>query len=55
MIHEIVKATSAKIPALDRFFNAMDVAFGYGRQKNARKWWNLNLPEYGIDTTQGKG
>lgn len=55
MIHEIVKATSAKIPALDRFFNAMDEAFGYGRQKNARKWWDLNLPEYGVDTTQGKG
>jgi reductive dehalogenase len=55
MIHEIVKATSAKIPALDIFFNTMDEAFGYGRQKDADKWWSLNLPEYGIDTTQGKG
>jgi len=55
MIHEIVKATGAKIPALDIFFNAMDEAFGYGRQKDADKWWSLNLPEYGIDTTQGKG
>ena len=55
MIHGIVKAASAKIPALDRFFNAMDEAFGYGRQKSAKKWWYLNLPEYGIDTTQGKG
>jgi epoxyqueuosine reductase len=55
MIHEIVKASSAKIPALDLFFNAMDEAFGYGRQKDADKWWSLNLPEYGINTTQGKG
>lgn len=54
MIHEMVKAASAKIPALDRFFNAMDEAFGYGRQKSAQKWWFLDLPEYGIDTTQGK-
>ncbi|MFC2164152.1 hypothetical protein ACFLT2_04045 [Acidobacteriota bacterium] len=55
MIHEIVKATSAKIPALDGFFTAMDSAFGYGEQKDPQKWWGLNLPEYGIDTTQGKG
>jgi hypothetical protein len=55
MIHEIVKATSAKIPALDTLFSTMDEAFGYGRQKDADKWWSLNLHEYGIDTTQGKG
>jgi len=55
MIHEIVKAASAKIPILDGFFTSMDEAFGYGRQKSAEKWWDLNLPEYGIDTSQGKG
>ncbi len=55
MIHEIVKASSAKIPALDIFFNAMDEAFGYGRQKSAKRWWYIDLPEYGIDTTRGKG
>jgi hypothetical protein len=55
MIHNIVKATSAKIPALNRLFANMDESFGYGRQKSAKKWWSLNLPEYGIDTTQGKG
>jgi len=32
----------------------MDEAFGYGSQKSAEKWWHLNLPEYAIDTTQGK-
>ncbi|MBD3413976.1 MAG: reductive dehalogenase [Candidatus Aminicenantes bacterium] len=54
MIHDMVKAASAKIPALDAFFNSMDKSFGYGRQKSAEKWWNTNHFEYGIDTTQGK-
>jgi len=55
MIHEMIKATSAKMPFLDGFFTSMDETFGYGRQKGADKWWKLNLPEYGIDTTQEKG
>lgn len=55
MIHDIVKAASAKIPALDGFFTSMDTAFGYGKQKSAQQWWYLNFPEYGIDTSQGKG
>lgn len=55
MIHSMVKATSAKMPILDGFFTSMDEAFGYGRQKSAARWWKLNLPEYGIDTTQWKG
>jgi len=55
VIHQIVKASSAKIPALDGFFTSMDRTFGYGKQKSAKKWWSLDLPEYGIDTTQGRG
>jgi hypothetical protein len=51
----MVKTTSARMPFLAGFFTSMDEAFGYGRQKRADKWWKLNLPEYGIDTTQGKG
>jgi len=54
-VHEIVKASSAKIPAQDGLLTQMDKAFGYGRQKSADRWWHLGLPEYGIDTTQGKG
>ena len=54
LIHEIIKASSAKIPALDNLFTRMDEAFGYGKQKSSERWWHLNLPEYGIDTTQGK-
>jgi len=55
LIHEIVKASSAKIPALDDLFARMDAVFGYGGQKSAQKWWSLDLPEYGIDTTRAKG
>lgn len=54
VIHQIVKAASAKIPALDGFFTSMDRSFGYGRQKSAERWWSLDLPEYGIDTNQGR-
>jgi reductive dehalogenase len=53
MIHEIVKASSAKIPILASFFTTMDETFGYGEQKDPEKWWHMNLPEYGIDTTSG--
>jgi reductive dehalogenase len=55
LIHEIVKASSAKIPVLDDLFTRMDLAFGYGRQKSAERWWRMDHPEYGIDTARGKG
>jgi epoxyqueuosine reductase len=51
-IHEWVKAGSATAPFLINFFRSMDDAFGYGVQASAEEWWNLDLPEYGIDTNQ---
>jgi len=54
MIHSMVKAASAKMPFLDSAFTCMDEVFGYGVQKDAEKWWYLDLPEYGIDTTREK-
>ncbi len=54
VVHSIVKAASAKMPFLDNAFTSMDKVFGYGEQKDAEKWWHLDLPEYGIDTTRGK-
>lgn len=50
-IHEWVKAGSSNAPFLDTFFRTMDDAFGYGAQKDNEDWWDLNLPELGIDTT----
>jgi reductive dehalogenase len=51
-VHEWVKAGAAKAPFLDSFFRSMDDAFGYGTQASAEEWWNLDLPEYGIDSNQ---
>jgi reductive dehalogenase len=47
-IHSIVKASGARIPALDGLFTGMDEAFGYGRQRDPDDWWRSDLPEYGI-------
>ena len=47
--------SGATIPALDRFFTAMDSAFGYGAPRDPTLWWRSDMPEYGIDTTSGKG
>lgn len=49
-IHEWVKAGAAKASFADSFFRSMDDAFGYGAEKSNADWWNLNLPELGIDT-----
>jgi reductive dehalogenase len=51
-IHEWVKAGASSAPALDGFFRSMDDAFGYGAQASGEEWWNLDLPEYGIDSCQ---
>ena len=50
VLHEIVKASSAKMPILDRFLASMDESFGYGRQKDPDRWWDLDLLEHGIDS-----
>lgn len=55
LIHSIVKASGATIPALDGFFTAMDSAFGYGAPRDPTLWWRSDMPEYGIETTSGKG
>lgn len=51
-VHEWVKAGSSTAPFLDSFFRSMDDAFGYGTQASAEEWWDLDLPEYGIDSNQ---
>jgi epoxyqueuosine reductase len=50
-VHEWVKAGSATAPFMVGFFRSMDDAFGYGAQKCNEDWWDLDLPEMGIDTT----
>ncbi|MBC8506233.1 MAG: reductive dehalogenase [Anaerolineales bacterium] len=51
-IHDWVKTGIATFPFLDGVIRSMDDAFSYGAQKDPEKWWQLDLPEYGIDTEQ---
>jgi reductive dehalogenase len=50
VLHEIVKASSANMPFLDRFLASMDESFGYGRMKDPDAWWHLDLNEHGIES-----
>jgi reductive dehalogenase len=50
-IHEWVKATASTAPVMDSFMRSMDDAFGYGAQKDCEEWWQLDLPEYGTDSS----
>lgn len=54
-LHEMVKVTAAATPAFDSFMRTMDDAFGYGLKNSDQEqsdYWELDLPEYGFDTTQ---
>lgn len=55
-LHEFVKVTASATPAFDRFFRTMDDAFGYGVKNTdaeQEKWWELDLPDFGYDTSHG--
>jgi reductive dehalogenase len=52
-LHSWARASISQLPALDGFLRSMDDAFSYGAQKDAEQWWQLDLPEYGIDTEHG--
>jgi reductive dehalogenase len=49
-MHDLVRMQIATFPELDELTRTMDDAFGYGVQKDPGDWWDLDLPEYGIDT-----
>lgn len=49
-IHDWVKASISQLPVGDQFFRTMDDAFSYGAKKDPELWWELDQPEYGIDT-----
>jgi epoxyqueuosine reductase len=51
-LHQWVKAGIATFPTFDGLLRSMDDAFSYGAQKDLEQWWQLDLPEYGIDTEQ---
>lgn len=54
-LHDLSKTTAAATPMFDSFMRRMDDAFGYGLKNSddeQKLWWELDLPEYGLDTTQ---
>ncbi|MFW5708840.1 MAG: reductive dehalogenase [Chloroflexota bacterium] len=52
-MHDLIRMQVATFPQLHGLVRNMDDAFGYGIQKAPEDWWNLDLPEYGIDTHKG--
>lgn len=50
IIHSLVKGMIRRTSRFNRFFAAADKFFGYGKPLNPEKWWDLDLPTYGIDT-----
>ncbi len=59
-IHEFAGEVSSATPAMNTFFRSMhDTVFGkveanFTAIKDPARWWTLDLPEYGIDTMQGR-
>jgi epoxyqueuosine reductase len=52
-MHDLIRMQVASAPVLNEVIRTMDDAFGYGVQKSPEEWWELDLPEYGIDTHKG--
>jgi epoxyqueuosine reductase len=50
VIHSLVRAINEKTSRFDRFFVAADKILGYGKLLRPEKWWEMDLPIYGIDT-----
>lgn len=57
-LHEIAKIFSSKTPGAGNLLASLDDAFGYdlvelGSPEMA-DWWDLDIPEFGVDSYQGK-
>ena len=56
-MHHIVKATIALNPVMRGLVNNMithmDSVFGYQKQRDLEKWWDLNMPRYGSPNVKG--
>jgi epoxyqueuosine reductase len=49
-MHDLVRMQIATFPFLGELTRTVDDALGYGGQKDPEDWWQLDLPEYGINT-----
>lgn len=61
LVHAVRNRIAAATPLLDRTFKSLDdllytpVKDMGMPQKDPESWWTLDLPDYGIDTTQARG
>ncbi|MCP4756129.1 MAG: reductive dehalogenase [Proteobacteria bacterium] len=56
-LHEIAHIAASKMPALGKLWVKLDDLFGYGRISDAKainKWWDLNHPTRGVNSSQGR-
>ena len=49
-MHSWAQGFVSKFPFLNKYFRNLDDAFSYGAMKSVEEWWDLDLPEYGINT-----
>lgn len=49
LMHDMVKATSAKTTALNSLFVRSDEIFGYGAEQDQDEWWHLDESPHGWD------
>ena len=50
LIHSLIRATIKRTSVFNKIFVAADKFFGYGKPLEPDKWWEMDLPTYGIDT-----
>lgn len=51
-VHDWARASIAVAPPVNSVLRSLDDAFSYGAKKDPEEWWNLDLPEYGINTEE---
>lgn len=58
-LHDISKVLSSQVPAAGDILKKMDESFGYGLiepgSQEVADWWDLDIPQGGIDSFQGTG
>lgn len=50
LIHKAVKATVKKTTSFNTLFVTADKLFGYGKPLDPERWWEMDLPSYGVHT-----
>lgn len=58
-LHDIAKIMSSQLPQAGSILTKLDDAFGYDivelDSDEMADWWSLDIPEFGVDSYQGKG